>query len=176
MCEQRKWGSVDDTSLLCCCCVAAVLLLCCCCVAAVLLLCVAGGAFCVSRCYEEFRSALEHARRLDLDPRKEPLVAEAKRLFESVKDRIEVRRVPPCVSCTTRMVAYAVHALADSRCTPPPVGGEPSLASLVVLPAPELCPCTVVGVPPLLLLNLTTWAHGRPSVVLRRALSSGTRC
>ena len=113
------------------CCVAAVLLLCCCCVAV--------GAFCVSRCYEEFRSALEHARRLDLDPRKEPLVAEAKRLFESVKDRIEVRRVPLCVSCTTRTVAYAVHALADSRCTPPPVGGEPSPASLVVLPAPELC-------------------------------------
>ena len=41
--------------------------------------------------FEEYRTLLEHARKLELDPRKEPVVAEAKRLFESVKDRIEVR-------------------------------------------------------------------------------------
>lgn len=40
--------------------------------------------------YEEFRLGLEHARRLGFDPSKEPLMVEAQRLFDSVKDRIEV--------------------------------------------------------------------------------------
>jgi hypothetical protein len=46
--------------------------------------------------YEEFRVGLEHARRLGLDPAKEPLVVEAQRLFDSVKDRIEVRMCSMC--------------------------------------------------------------------------------
>ena len=40
--------------------------------------------------YEEFRAGLEHARRLEFDPAKEQLVADIQRLFDSVKDRIEV--------------------------------------------------------------------------------------
>ncbi len=41
--------------------------------------------------YEQFRAALEHARKLEFDPAKEPLVVDTQRLFDSVKDRIEVR-------------------------------------------------------------------------------------
>jgi hypothetical protein len=43
-------------------------------------------------CYEEYRLELEHARRLGFDTAREPLMADAQRLFDSVKDRIEVRR------------------------------------------------------------------------------------
>ena len=40
--------------------------------------------------YEEFRDALELVKRLHLNPATEPLVVETQRLFDSVKDRIEV--------------------------------------------------------------------------------------
>ncbi len=49
--------------------------------------------------FEAFERALEEAKRLELEPSREPLVAEAKRQFDSVRDRIEVspRVNAPCV-------------------------------------------------------------------------------
>ncbi len=107
--------------------------------------------------YEEFRAELEHARRLGFTVDAEPRMHEAQRLFDSVKDRIEVRacRCVSVVLCPLSSVVFAA----------PPRSINALAAGLV--PGPCFCcggVCTVIAGPYAYLLSswlvvcaLLTW-------------------